>query len=612
MARFAVPRGPKRYVTTYARFRGVDFSTDPALVDPSRSPFAPNLISDAGGMPEKRPGWRTLTTVRSPINGLYAWQFGQQEAIVIHGKDAIYLWQPGEEPYLMLEGVTDGRSQGFVMNGELYLLTGGEYLRIWRAEEGLARCRKVTENAYVPLTSIGRDPAGGGTAYEACNLLSSRRRNSFCCDGTSKNYVLDAQGLDDSHLECKLDGQVITGYGVDRQKGIVVFDEPPAKPQVAGRDNLEITFGVADQAEKIARCRVCGVYDGCAFVGNDPEEPAYDYRSAPGQPNYFPDLGYTRVGGDSAIMGYRRIGPYQAIIKETTSQEATVYLRQSGVLDGQTVYPVKQGVSGVGAISPYAFGNILDEPLFLSEEGVMGLCTSSVSEEKSVQNRSYFIDTALKQEAGLDQACAAQWRGCYVLAVGGRCYLLDGAQERAWRSQSMGDYLYECYHWENVPARCLLARGEDLFFGTEDGRLCRFNTDIDTMERYADDGQPVVCAWSTKADDDGSFAQYKTLRRRGSGLMIKPYLRSSVTVNLRTEQDFGQNIRYETMDIFDWEQLDLKRVGFSSNDAPRIVPFGQGLGRYITLQITVKNDGLYEGFGVYGIAKCYTKEGNIK
>ena len=102
------------------------------------------------------------------------------------------------------------------------------------------------------------------------------------------------------------------------------------------------------------------------------------------------------------------------------------------------------------------------------------------------------------------------------------------------------------------------------------------------------------------------------LRRRGSGLMIKPYLRSSVTVNLRTEQDFGQNIRYETMDIFDWEQLDLKRVGFSSNDAPRIVPFGQGLGRYITLQITVKNDGLYEGFGVYGIAKCYTKEGNIK
>ena len=47
-------------------------------------------------------------------------------------------------------------------------------------------------------------------------------------------------------------------------------------------------------------------------------------------------------------------------------------------------------------------------------------------------------------------------------------------------------------------------------------------------------------AWSTKADDDGSFAQYKTLDRRGSGVMIKPYLRSSVQINLRTDRDMGR------------------------------------------------------------------------
>ena len=41
VARLAVPRGPKRYVTTYARFRGVDFSTDPALVDPQPLPLCP-------------------------------------------------------------------------------------------------------------------------------------------------------------------------------------------------------------------------------------------------------------------------------------------------------------------------------------------------------------------------------------------------------------------------------------------------------------------------------------------------------------------------------------------------------------------------------------------
>lgn len=38
----------------YERFRGVDFSADPALVDDARSPWAPNMVADMGGMPEKR------------------------------------------------------------------------------------------------------------------------------------------------------------------------------------------------------------------------------------------------------------------------------------------------------------------------------------------------------------------------------------------------------------------------------------------------------------------------------------------------------------------------------------------------------------------------------
>ena len=40
--------------TIYGTFKGVDFSVDSALVDKSRSPYAPNLIADVGGMPEKR------------------------------------------------------------------------------------------------------------------------------------------------------------------------------------------------------------------------------------------------------------------------------------------------------------------------------------------------------------------------------------------------------------------------------------------------------------------------------------------------------------------------------------------------------------------------------
>ena len=49
--------------TIYNRFRGVDFSTDPSLVDASRSPLCTNIVADSGGMPEKRCGWETLHTL---------------------------------------------------------------------------------------------------------------------------------------------------------------------------------------------------------------------------------------------------------------------------------------------------------------------------------------------------------------------------------------------------------------------------------------------------------------------------------------------------------------------------------------------------------------------
>lgn len=616
MAQFKVPSQPKMYQTRYARFRGVDFSTDPALVDPSRSPFAPNLVSDAGGMPEKRPGWRTLFQLNRPINGIFEWEMAGEPYLVIHGGDTIYTWKQveGESPRIIWQGLNSARSQGFAMDGAFYLLTGKELMRLREnKEEGpLPWCERVKEHAYVPLTSIGRSPQGAGTDYEACNMLTKRRRNSFCCDGSARDYYLDGEVSNTRTVTCTLDGEEITGFTVDTSRKFIRFDTAPPKPQVAGRDNLEIAFDVTDQASIIEECTICSVFAGCAFLSGNPEKRSFDYRSGYGDPTYFPDLGYTRVGSDTPIMGYCAIGSYQAIVKAPSQQEATVYLRQESLLDGKTIYPVRQGVSGVGAVSPYAFATLLDEPLFLSPQGVFGLCTSSVSEEKAVQNRSYFIDSALKGENGLENASATVWRGLYVLALGNRCYLLDGGQEKSWRSQSMGDYVYECYHWENIPARCIAARGEDLFFGTEDGRLCRFSTDVPGMERYSDDGAAIPCAWSTKADDDGSFTQYKTMMRRGSGIMIKPYLRSSVKVNIRTEKDLGRDLSYSTMDIWSWEELDFSRMDFTENDAPRVVPFGSRVGRYLTLQITVKNDGLNEGFGVYGIVKRFTKEGNVK
>ena len=47
---------PSEGYKVYQQFRGVDLLTDDTQIDDSRSPWAVNLISDAGGYPEKRVG----------------------------------------------------------------------------------------------------------------------------------------------------------------------------------------------------------------------------------------------------------------------------------------------------------------------------------------------------------------------------------------------------------------------------------------------------------------------------------------------------------------------------------------------------------------------------
>lgn len=107
---------PKVNTTIYNKFRGVDFSTDPSQIDKSRSPWAPNLVSDTGGNPEKRPGWRSLFTVEGTVNGLFSGVVslgegaGDEEAYLLHAGTGLYRWTPDGTPELLRENVHNARS----------------------------------------------------------------------------------------------------------------------------------------------------------------------------------------------------------------------------------------------------------------------------------------------------------------------------------------------------------------------------------------------------------------------------------------------------------------------------------------------------------------------
>lgn len=604
--------------TTYNRFKGVDFSTDSSLVEVYRSPWAVNMIADTGGMPEKRVGWRTLHTIEAPVNGLFYGVVAGKVRFLAHGGTKLYGWaaEGDGEPVLLWEGLHNGPSAAVNMAGKLWVLTGGEYL----CYDGEA-VRDVSEIAYVPTTTIGAAPSGGGTSYESLNLLQSRRKNEFIPDGAATVYQLDSVGLDSDPVTATVRGvEKVEGtdFTVDRVKGTVTFKTAPAKPVVGSEGEVVISFSktTAGYREKIGGCTILTTYgvgtSDRLLVSGNPAFPNLDWTSGINDPSYFPDLSYAVVGMEStAIMGYRRIGEYLAIIKEDNGQDTTVFLRSAGLSEsGEALFPIKQSIAGVGAVSKRGFGNILDEQMFLTATGVYALTTNTLTAERIVQNRSFFLDNRLTREPGLDRAVAVSWNGMFLVGVNGHVYLLDGRQDKTYRAKSQGDYIYEGYYWENVPAACWMnfkdEASETLYFGTEDGRVCRFNTDMERMERYSDDGAPIAACWSTVADDDGDVTMLKFLIKKGNSVTLKPYTRSSAKVYFRTEQDPVEwQAAFDMMDIFDWEDIDFARFTFNANDAPREVLFDTKVKKYKRLQIIIKNDAVNEGFGVFGITKHF-------
>lgn len=614
----------------YQKFRGVDFATDPALVDDNRSPWAPNIYADMGGMPCKRPGWKVVKRIAAAagedapqINGLFRVKINGTEHLLCHANTNLYEWDETDatvgEP--LATGLSNERSTAVYLKDALWIFAGNKLLKY----DGAASnpCKDAKDIAYVPLVKIASPPAGGGTTYEAINLLTQKRKASFRGDNSSSEFQLPEEHISsdsaDYSVEVKNPSSEET-YSIsvsDSEKGLVRVNPVPPNCDVGEEDNVVITYKAGDDnTAKIKECRVAiawgvgGTEDRIVASGN-PAFPNQDWISGFGDGAYWPDLNYSVVGSAAtAIVGYRRFGEQLAIFKEDNGQDSTVFLRSGSLgTNGEAIFTVKPCVAGAGAASRFGFGNIGNEQLILTRRGVYALTNNILTAEKIMQNRSFRVDPKLIQEP-LSEAVSCSYDGCYLVFVNGRVYGLDGRQQRSYPSRIDTEYLYECFYWENVPARCVLrvveGDTETLYFGTADGKICKFKTDDDTLNRYSDDGEAITAIWSTKQDDDGDPMILKTLLKKGNAVTLKPYDRSSAKILFRTDKDaVAWQAAYGELDIFNWEDIDFSRFTFNSNDAAQEITLNRKVKNYKRLQILVKNDVANEGFGVFAITKHF-------
>jgi hypothetical protein len=408
-----------------------------------------------------------------------------------------------------------------------------------------------------------------------------------------------------------------TDVTVSTSSGQVTFTTAPAAPAVAGTDNIFITYAktVAGYADRIKECTIQTEYgetgNGRIFVTGNPNYRNYDWWSELNDPTYFPDLNYGVTGNaNTAIMGYSKIGKFLVLVKEDNGQDTSIFLRYPSVLTNGTPYfKLEPGISGTGAIAQRSFISLIDEPLFLSRTGLFAITSNTLTAERTLQNRSYYVDEQLTKESDLSKAIATQWNGYYLLALNGKVYAFNSRSKEAHGT----NFVYNCFVWDNIAAECFMVHNGELYFGDVEGHICKLNTDLLESNRFNDNGQPIGVVWSTKLDNDGIPYMLKTMQKKGSGITTKPFVRSTYDVWIVTENsELEKLMKQFNRDIFDLNDIDLDRLSLESSPFAKFTPFKKKIKKYESMQIIVRGSAVDEGFGIYNITKQWLPVNYVK
>lgn len=660
MSKMNVPAAPTLYHTYYKELKGADFSRDRTEVDRTRSPDLLNMISDNGGNPIKRLGWRKVADTS-----------GEKIVDIFHTGGSFYVITASHlfkfnESWVKDDTFTithtSTNPKGFVFGGNIYFFLGTKIIYIDTSDTPHTIADLTGQypagEAKIPRVSISRSPAGkDGTLLEDVNMLTPWQCNTFLGDSTSKDYILSSKKIlsgaeyikvyvmdSSGEFQLKTYGTdytlpaavETTGKGVNGASytfnvcdGKITFKEAHA-PVVTGQDNVKVEFISFDEENGLYKDRkgITNPYDVVTY-GYSKEDRVFIVSSSERNKifysevesvAYFPDLNYLTVGNVTAdIVGFARMSSYLAVIKEEVSTDSTVFLISGTTVENLTAFQCTPAKAGVGGIAQKSIAMLGDEPLFLSQTGVYGISNYYVSSEYIVRNRSYLLDKKLLKEPNLDKAVAVQWNRYYILCVNSHCYVLDG-RNKANDKNNNTDFLYEGYYWEDVPAVCFANIGNELFFGTSDGRICKFNSDVPNITAYCDngtatigdageilltDGKAIKCVWSTPLDDDNYPQYFKTLNKKGTLLTLMPYDRTSVKVRIIKDGIEAAALETETFDIFNWTLIDFSRFTFNGNTTAQNDHFNKKIKKYVRLQIILENEGIYEPFGILGITKTY-------
>lgn len=474
----------------YSNFRGVDFRGEEISLN--RSPDSLNVWKDYRNTESirTRPSMEKKDSFTDPVYGVFFYN-GEQ---LVHSGTTLYKVKAGEKSVLF-SGLKPSTSNAFVYEDAWYFKDGKHYLKY----DGKT-CKAV--EGYVPTTSIGRKPAGGGTIHEDVNLLSPGRINTFLADGTSKEFVLDALKIDEDFAPIvKVNDKVVTNYTVDYEGGKITFTTAPAAPKTDGQDNVSVEFHKTAEghADRILNCTLLQVFDNRVFFSGNKDYPNVVYHCSLNDPAYCSDLDYYNEGLDSAAVNGLVAGNNALWVFREPSDSNTTVFYHTPTIDNEygKIYPSQHSSITTGCVGKAI--NFNDDIVFFSERGMEGI-SGDVTTEQTVAHRSSLVDRKLIAESDYKNMILEEWEGYLLVIIGSHVYLADS--RTAFTNE---DHIeYEFFYWDlGKKITCAKVNGGVLYLGAEDGVYTM--TGKGDMESY----------WTTPKDKFKYPHMLKTTNKRG-------------------------------------------------------------------------------------------------
>ena len=531
----------------YSNFRGADFRGEE--INLVRSPDCLNVWKDYKETESirTRPEMELKVSFPSAVHGIWFYK----GFMIVHSGKNVYKVTSGGQKTILYSSANPIQSNAFVYEDVWYFKDGVNYLKY----DG----ENMTEVVgYIPTTSIGRKPIGGGTTYEDVNMISDYRKNTFLSDGASFDYYLDVINIDEDYVpEVRINDEVVgqDKYTVDYKGGIITFlNEAPDAPLTDGRDNVVITFKkhVNGYRDQIMKCTLLQVFDNRVFFSGNDAYPNVVWHCSLNDPSYCSDLDYYREGLDSAkIRGLVAGNNALWVFREPSHANTTVFYHTPTLDDDYgKIYPSTHSSVTTGCVGRAI--NFNDDIVFFSERGMEGI-SGDVTTEQVVAHRSTLVDRKLTAEDSYKDMLLEEWEGYLLVIIGDKVYLADS---RAMFTNE-NHVEYDWFYWQmSKPITCTTVQDGILYLGTSDG-----------IYTLTDNESGVESYWVTPLDKFKHPNKLKTTNKKGCVAEAT----GDITLYAKTEKtDFQLIGTYEDIEDYFVARLKMKKfkdlqVKFHSN-----------------------------------------------